>query len=428
MQVYQNPEQNLWQAMSRRPVLETDVLEAAVKSIFARVAAEGDEALCAYTRQFDKVKLSRLVIPLDKVRTMASSLPSATRQAIDTAYDNIYAFHVTQVPALEREAVMTMPGVVCWGENRPIKSVGLYIPGGSAPLISTVLMLGVPAQLAGCQDIVLCTPPAADGLVNPAICYAATKVGITRLVTLGGAQAIAAMAIGTQSISKVDKIFGPGNQYVTAGKQLAPAYGTAYDMPAGPSEVLVLADGTAKPQFVAADLLSQAEHGPDSQVSLVTTDPTLVSKVQKELRTQLSILPRAAIARKSLKSSFAITFPDLDVAISFANQYAPEHLILSVKNSRQRVAEIQNAGSVFLGNYSPESAGDYASGTNHTLPTGGWAKSYGGVSLNSFVKKVTFQELTRAGLNNLGQTITSLAEAEGLMAHARAVSIRLKEK
>jgi len=326
-----------------------------------------------------------------------------------------------------KETVETVSGVTCWREARPIERIGIYVPGGSAPLISTVLMLGVPAQLAGCGLIVLCTPPNLNGAVNPAICYAAQKVGVNKLALVGGAQAIAGLALGTTSLPQVDKIFGPGNQYVTAAKMVAQKLGVAIDLPAGPSEVMVLADSSANPSYVAADLLSQAEHGPDSQVVLVSASLAIAARVQQELKRQLETLPRKEIATRALANSYSVVFPNLNKALSFANTYAPEHLILSIKRPDLGAAKVMNAGSVFLGNYSPESAGDYASGTNHTLPTGGVARSYGGVSLDSFVKKLTFQSLSLSGLKNLAPTIQTLAQAEGLEAHARAVSIRLKK-
>ena len=361
----------------------------------------------------------------DQVKLWAGQVPSGLKQAIDTAYDNITAFHKAQAASLEPIEVEIMPGVRCWREARPVGRVGLYIPGGSAPLFSTVLMLGIPAQLAGCREVVLCTPPQADGSINPAICYAAGLVGVTRVFRVGGAQAIAALAFGTGSVPKVDKIFGPGNQYVTAAKLYAGRYGAAIDMPAGPSEVMVVADNSARPDFVAADLLSQAEHGPDSQVVLVCISAGIAKAVKSELDGQLQALPRKAIAKQALAGSFCIIFSDVDRALAFANTYAPEHLILSVTDSKKTALSVNNAGSVFLGNYTPESAGDYASGTNHTLPTNGWARTYSGLSLESFCKYVTFQSITQSGAKALAPTVMAMAGAEGLGGAQRAMEIRL---
>lgn len=426
MKRYSSPSKSLQARLCARPTLGSSRLDKSVASIFARVEANGDRALGVYTKQFDNVSLKEISVVPQEIAALATQVPKQLREAINTAYQNIQTFHRAQRLDVERQAIETMPGVVCWRESRAIDKVGLYIPGGSAPLVSTVLMLGVPAQIAGCKEIILCTPPNKDGSAEPAICYAAQLCGISKLYMVGGAQAIAAMAIGTKTIPKVDKIFGPGNQYVTAAKQYAARYGVAIDMPAGPSEVMVVADKSANPAFVAADLLSQAEHGPDSQVVLVTTENSVADAVQSEVSAQLADLPRKDIAKQALRNSFCLVVDDLSQALSFANAYAPEHLILSVKQPKQWSAKVVNAGSVFMGNYSPESAGDYASGTNHTLPTNSWARSYSGVSLDSFVKKVTFQKLTKAGLNLLAPTVESMAEAEGLTAHANAVRIRRK--
>ncbi|MES2970834.1 MAG: histidinol dehydrogenase [Patescibacteria group bacterium] len=428
MKTYKNPYQLLRQKLCRRPKMEQSGLDEVVQSIFTEVEKGGDNALRQLTERFDGVKLSLLVLSQQEVKAQARKVPIKLQRAIDTAFRNIHSFHELQVLDVQRERLETMPGVMCWRESRPIERVGLYVPGGSAPLTSTVLMLGVPAQIAGCQEVVLCTPPNKDVSVEPAICYAAQLCGIDKIYTVGGAQAIAAMTFGTKSVPKVDKIFGPGNQYVMAAKQYAVKYGLTIDMPAGPSEVMVLADASANPAFVAADLLGQAEHGSDSQVVLVTTQNQLVPLIEKELKLQLANLPRKEIAAEALKNSFSVVFDNLKRAIEFVNSYAPEHLILSVKNPEQLAAGVSSAGSVFLGNYSPESAGDYASGTNHTLPTNGWARSYGGLSLDSFVKKVTFQSLSKLGLKRLSQTITTMAEAEGLQAHANAVNIRFNNK
>lgn len=428
MKVYKNPARKNWPKLCARPEVASEDLDPVVADVFQQVAADGDKALKAYTKRFDRVEIDSVLVPAAEITRQAKQIDPRLRQAVDQAYVNIQAFHKAQKLDVKRQLVETMPGVLCWREPRAIERVGLYVPGGTAPLVSTVLMLGVPAQLAGCREITLCTPPGADGSINPAICYAALKVGVTKLVRVGGIQAIAALAEGTASVEWVDKIFGPGNQYVTAAKQYAASAGkTAIDMPAGPSEVLVIADSRADPTFIAADLLSQAEHGPDSQAVFLTNEPDQVRRVQKALKAQLKELPRREIAEKALENSFCAVFGSIDTAIAFSNAYAPEHLILSVRRAKTYVAKVQNAGSVFLGDYSPESAGDYASGTNHTLPTNSWARSYSGVSLDSFIKNVTFQSLSKKGLADLAPTIETLAQAEGLDAHARAVSIRLEE-
>lgn len=426
MQVYNCPDAQRLKQLAIRPTLPQEELSQKIKAIFESVAENGDKALFDYTEQFDGVTIDAIKLPKDVVRELADKTPSALRRAIDQAAANIKAFHLDQLKKTDK--IETMPGVTCWQESRPIEKAGLYIPGGSAPLISTVLMLGVPAQLAGCREVLLCTPPDASGEVNAAICYAALKVGVTKLVRVGGAQAIAALTLGTESVTKVDKIFGPGNQYVTAAKQVAVKYGVAIDMPAGPSEIMVVADRNAKPEFVAADLLSQAEHGLDSQVVLLTDDSALLKAVLGSIKQQLKLLPRKDIARTALQESFCLLLPGLETMLAFANLYAPEHLILAVRRPREAAKKVINAGSVFLGAYSPESVGDYASGTNHTLPTNGWARSYGGVSVASFCKQVTFQSITKTGLKNLAPTVLELAQAEGLEAHARAVTIRLAGK
>ncbi len=425
MKTYSNPPASKWQALCERPNVGSSDLGATISSVFERVQRQGDKALLAYTEQFDGVSLKKIVAKEDELTSWAAQVPSELKAAIDTAYANITAFHAAERNSLKITEVETLPGVRCWREPRTIDRVGLYVPGGSAPLISTVLMLGVPAQLAGCKQVALCTPPQADGTVNPAICYAASLVGISKVFRVGGAQAIAALTFGTASVPKVDKLFGPGNQYVTAAKLYAERYGMAIDMPAGPSEVMVMADTTAQPNFIAADLLSQAEHGPDSQVVLVSTDASIVEAVEVELQTQMSSLPRQEIAKKALENSFSIMFKDIDQAVDFVNKYAPEHVILSVKNPEKVATQIRNAGSVFLGNYTPESAGDYASGTNHTLPTNGWARTYSGLSLSSFYRYVTFQSITQAGAKALAPSVMAMAEAEGLTAHKRAMEMRI---
>jgi histidinol dehydrogenase len=368
--------------------------------------------------------LRKLFVDAKELKQSEAKITNELKNAIDQAYDNILKFHLTQQE--EVKEVETMPGVKCWRKSIPLDRVGFYIPGGTAPLFSTVLMLGVPAMVAGCKDIVLCTPVSKEGIIHPAVLYAASKVGIKHICKVGGAQAIAAMAYGTETVQKVSKIFGPGNQYVTAAKQLVQLSGTAIDMPAGPSEVCVIADSSARPDYVAADLLSQAEHGVDSQVLLISDSAELIEQVNLALETQLNELSRKEIAQKALQNSKAILVANLDEAMSISNLYAPEHLIIASNNAITYGDQVINAGSVFLGHLTPESAGDYASGTNHTLPTNGYAKAYSGVSVDSFVKKVTFQQITEEGIRNLGKTVITMAEAEGLDAHANAVKIRIK--
>ncbi len=425
MKMYLNPPSKDWQQLCRRPVSDSDDLETIIAEVFTAVWRNGDRALIDYTKRFDGVALDKLEVTYSQLKAWANRVPEELRKAIDTAYANIMAFHKAQAAGLQSVEVETMPGVRCWRESRPIEKVGLYIPGGSAPLFSTVLMLGIPAQLAGCREVVLCTPPQADGTIAAAICYAAQITGITKVFRVGGAQAIAALACGTESIPKADKIFGPGNQYVTAAKLYAGRFGAAIDMPAGPSEVMVVADDSARPDFVAADLLSQAEHGPDSQVVLVCTDAGIAKAVKTELTKQLKALPRREIAQQALEASFSLILKDAAQALKFANMYAPEHLILSITNAEKATKSVLNAGSVFLGNNTPESAGDYASGTNHTLPTNGWTRSYSGLSLESFCKNITFQSITKAGAKALAPAVMAMAEAEGLGAHKRAMEIRL---
>jgi histidinol dehydrogenase len=387
------------------------------------VAVGGDDAIKKLTLQFDGISINELKVPVEKIAAAENLISAALKTAIQLAKVNIEIFHNSQIQKVER--IETMPGVWCWRKSVGIEKVGIYIPGGSAPLFSTVLMLGVPAKMAGCKEIILCTPPNEQGDIHPAILYAASLVGVTAIYSVGGAQAIAAMAYGTTTIPKVHKIFGPGNQYVTAAKQLVQQNGMAIDMPAGPSEVCVWADENAILSFVAADLLSQAEHGPDSQVILVANHKAIVDAIQLEIDLQLIALPRKDIAVKALSNSKAIILSNQDQSIDLINAYAPEHLILAVDNALQIADKIINAGSVFIGNYSPESVGDYASGTNHTLPTNGHANAYSGVSLDSFVKKITFQQLTERGLMNIAPTVIEMAEAEGLQAHSNAVSVRL---
>ena len=423
MKVFNEPKRNEWASIIERPSIDAAQLNDNVRNIIDDVIAGGDAAIKKITLQFDRVSINELRVTAEKIAAAENLISAALKTAIQLAKVNIEIFHNSQIQKVER--IETMPGVWCWRKSVGIEKVGIYIPGGSAPLFSTVLMLGIPAKIAGCKEIVLCTPPNEQGDIHPAILYAASLVGVTAIYSVGGAQAIAAMAYGTATIPKVHKIFGPGNQYVTAAKQLVQQNGIAIDMPAGPSEVCVWADENAIPSFVAADLLSQAEHGPDSQVILVANNKAIVSAIQLEIDLQLSALPRKDFATKALANSKAIILSNQDQAIDLINAYAPEHLILSVDNALQIADKIINAGSVFIGNYSPESVGDYASGTNHTLPTNGYAKAYSGVSLDSFVKKITFQQLTERGLMNIAPTVIEMAEAEGLQAHSNAVSVRL---
>lgn len=425
MQTRINPPRDEWEQLCQRPSLTRGVLDETIGAVFEQVEQGGDSALCALTELYDGVKLTDVKVPLRGEAEEGSSLDSDLKQAIDMAYQNIWKFHTLQAECDIRR-VETQPGVVCWQDSRAIERVGLYVPGGSAPLISTMLMLGVPAQIVGCREVVVCTPPNKSGKIDQAIRYAAAKCGVNQLYTVGGAQAIAAMALGTETVPRVDKLFGPGNQYVTAAKNYAERYGVAKDMPAGPSEVLVLADDTARPDFVAADLLSQAEHGSDSQVVLVTTSRRLQNEVKKELNRQIGLLERSEIAAQALEQSLSVWFPETERAMAFANTYAPEHWIMQVAEAEVWANRVQNAGSVFIGSYTPESAGDYASGTNHTLPTAGWAKTNSGVSVASFQKTISFQSISPLGLRTLAPAILPLASAEGLTAHARAVSIRLE--
>jgi histidinol dehydrogenase len=425
MNVFRNPARHQWNSLCERPQLELNFLESSVRNVMNRVKNSGDHAVRELTLQFDKVNLESIEVTDAEIRDAESFLKDELKQAIRKAAQNIKTFHAAQ--RRETLKVETMPGVNCWRKGIAIDKVGIYIPGGTAPLFSTVLMLGVPASLAGCREIVLCTPPDKTGKINPAILFAASHVGVTKLFKIGGAQAIAAMAYGTETVPSVYKIFGPGNQYVTKAKQLVLEEGISIDMPAGPSEVLVVADETANASFIAADLLSQAEHGEDSQVILVLLEEKMVDAVRNEISTQLSTLPRKAIAEKALAHSRVVVFNSEDSAVDFINEYAPEHLIINTRNPNVISDRIINAGSVFLGNYSPEAIGDYASGTNHTLPTNGYAKAYAGVSLESFMKFITYQQLSKEGLKSLGPVVEQMAEAEQLMAHKFAVSIRLNE-
>ncbi|MDR1226336.1 MAG: histidinol dehydrogenase [Prevotellaceae bacterium] len=407
-----------------RPAQNLDSLREPTLAVLRDVCSNGDDALRKYTLQFDRVDLADFKVSAAEFDAAEEMLCSDLKQAILLAAGNIRKFHSAQKEHAQK--IETMPGVLCWRKSVGIERVGLYIPGGSAPLFSTVLMLGIPAKIAGCRQITLCTPPDKQGNIHPAILYAARQVGLTDLYRVGGIQAIGAMAFGTKSIPKVDKIFGPGNAYVTAAKQLVSNMGVAIDMPAGPSEVMVLADEIANPQFVAADLLSQAEHGPDSQVVLVTTHEPLISQVEQAIEEQLRALPRADLANKSLTDSQILLVKNDDEMLAVANIYAPEHLIISTENAEQMAEGVINAGSVFIGNYSPESAGDYASGTNHALPTAGYARSFSGVSVDSFVRKITFQKLSQEGIRNIGATVAQMADNEGLQAHRNAVTFRIK--
>ncbi|WP_019669836.1 histidinol dehydrogenase [Eudoraea adriatica] len=419
-----NPEKKDWPGILRRPTQTFEDIELTVMKIFKEVEADGDKVLRKYTRQFDGVELSNLVVGPEEFMEAEALVPDQLKEAIEIAKSNIEKFHSAQITSkIELE---TTPGVLCWQEKRPIQKVGLYIPGGTAPLFSTILMLAVPAKIAGCSELILCSPPDKNGKINPAILYTANLCGITKFFKVGGIQAIAGMTFGTESISKVYKIFGPGNQFVTVAKQIATKFGVAIDMPAGPSELLVVADDSANPEFVASDLLSQAEHGTDSQVILVSTSKQLLGKVEEELQKQMVSLPRADIAKKAIENSRLIFVENDKIAIDLINEYGPEHFIVCCTDEEYYIRNVVNAGSVFLGNYTPESAGDYASGTNHTLPTNGYAKQYSGVNLDSFNKSITFQRISETGMQNIGNTIEVMAEAEGLQAHKNAVSMRLQ--
>ncbi|MBN8650318.1 MAG: histidinol dehydrogenase [Cytophagales bacterium] len=418
-----NPQASQWPELCKRPQLELDFLEGSVNNILERVRKSGDAALLEFTRQFDGIVLDKLVVTPEEVSAATQNLAATLKTAIIAAAKNIEVFHAAQTRSVEK--IETMPGVTCWRKATPIQKVGIYIPGGTAPLFSTVLMLAIPARLAGCKEVILCSPPDKSGAIHPAILFAAQLTGVTKIFKAGGAQAIAAMAYGTESVPQVSKIFGPGNQYVTKAKQIVSQQGIAIDMPAGPSEVLVIADEAANPAYVAADLLSQAEHGADSQVVLVSTTQTILNKVQAEVTKQLAALPRKELAQEALNNSLSIRFETESELIDFVNAYAPEHLIINTTNNKVLEQQIVNAGSIFLGEYTPEAAGDYASGTNHTLPTNGFAKAFGGVALESFTKYITIQEITKAGLQVIGPIVETMAEAEQLKAHAQAVRVRL---
>jgi histidinol dehydrogenase len=418
------PPKKDWQSLTKRPTKSFVNIDKKVKKIFSEIQKKGDNALRYYTYLYDKVKLESLKIDKDYIKKNSRDIPEILKESINIAASNIYKFHNSQKRIYG--IVDTMPGIHCHIESRAIDNIGIYVPGGTAPLFSTVLMLGIPAKIAGCKKIVLCTPPCKNGEIHPAILYASGLIGIDEIYRTGGIQAIGAMTFGTETIPKVEKIFGPGNQYVTTAKQIAQNFGVAIDMPAGPSELLIVADKYSKPEFIASDLLSQAEHGMDSQVILLSDNEGIINKTLDELEIQLKPLPRKKIATESLKNSYAILLNNISDCISFSNLYAPEHLILSVKNYSSLIKKISNAGSVFLGNFSCESLGDYASGTNHTLPTNGYSKNYSGVTLDNFLKKITFQEVTPKGLRNIGKAVEIMAEAEQLSGHKNAVSIRLK--
>jgi histidinol dehydrogenase len=421
--IYKNPPKEDWLKLIQRPQKDTESLQNLVKQIFHQVKNHGDEALLKYTQQFDKIELNTLEISHSEICESKKLITKDLQNAIFQAYNNIKKFH--EIQKERRNIIETVEGVRCWRESRPIERIGIYIPGGSAPLFSTVLMLAVPAQIAGCKEVILCTPPNSEGNVHPAILFSASLSGVHRIFKIGGIQAIAAMHYGTPCIPKVYKIFGPGNQYVTAAKEYAQFLGTAIDMPAGPSEVLIIADNNSNPDFIAADLLSQAEHGPDSQVVLLVNSNQILEKTLQSLENQIENLPRKEIALQSLQNSFFIEFNDMETCFEFSNEYAPEHLILNFNTANKWLNYVNNAGSVFVGKYSCESFGDYASGTNHTLPTYGYAKAYSGVSLDSFVKKITFQRISPKGLNELGPVVEIMAENEKLFAHKNAVTIRL---
>lgn len=419
------PKRENWTKILKRPTATFDNIVPLVQEIFSEIQKNGDKAIRKYTLKFDKVDLSNFEVSSNEIEEAEKVISKELKEAIQLAKRNIETFHRSQRKEVTK--IETSPGVICWQEKRPIEKVGLYIPGGTAPLFSTILMLAIPAQLAGCDEIILCTPPNDKGEIHPAILYTAKLCGVTKIFKIGGIQAIGALTFGTESVLKVDKIFGPGNQFVTVAKQISTQHGIAIDMPAGPSELLVLADKSANPVYIAADLLSQAEHGTDSQVILVTGDTDFAEKVEKEVNDQIQKLPRKDIAQKAIENSKIIISKSDNDSIDLINFYAPEHLIICTENNDFFISNLKNAGSVFIGNYTPESAGDYASGTNHTLPTNGFAKAYSGVNLDSFMKSITFQEISRTGIVEIGPAIEMMAAAEGLDAHKNAVSVRLND-
>ncbi len=425
MEIIRYPKQTDWDSIMQRPLFDTSKVDHVVNEILQNIKQHGDSAVNKYTKKFDNADIQTLSVSRKAIDEAGCKLEPGLKKAIDEASSNITTFHKAQQQPIQK--IETSPGVQCWQKSVAIENVGFYIPGGTAPLFSTVLMLGIPGKIAGCREMILCTPPDEEGNIHPAILYAAQLVGITGVYKTGGAQAIGAMAYGTETIPKVHKIFGPGNQYVTAAKQIVSRNAAAIDMPAGPSEVAVMADESANPAFIAADLLSQAEHGNDSQVILVTTKEEIINAVQEEVALQLEQLSRKEYAKEALQHSKAILVNNEEEMTGLINAYAPEHLIISLENYERAAENIINAGSVFLGNYTPESVGDYSSGTNHTLPTNGFAKSYNGVNLDSFVKKITFQELSREGIEQIGNITLEMANAEGLTAHANAVAIRMNQ-
>ena len=425
MQTIINPNKSKWSEVLKRPTQTVGDIESKVNQIFEEVSEKGDLAIKKYTSLFDSIALTSSLVSAEDIKEAIAKVPVKLQDAIKVAKQNIEVFHAAQKTT--KVNIETTNGVQCWQEKRPIEKIGLYIPGGTAPLFSTVLMLVVPAQIAGCKEIVLCSPPNKEGKLAPEILFAAQLCGVTKIIKVGGIQAIAGLTFGTETIPQVYKIFGPGNQFVTVAKQLATKYGVAIDMPAGPSELLVVADKTANASYIASDLLSQAEHGTDSQVILVSTSQDLITSVSEEVDKQIKELPRQAIAEKAIANSKLIYVKNDELALKLINEYGPEHFIICSKNEDHYVNGITNAGSVFIGNYTPESAGDYASGTNHTLPTNGFSKAYSGVNLDSFLKSMTFQKISKEGLLNIGETIELMAEAEGLQAHKNAVSIRLKD-
>jgi len=425
MKTILNPEKSKWDSLLKRPTQDYAALEKDVKAIFVDIKANGDKSVSKYSELFDGTTPENTKVDLTTIENSEKHIDKTLKNAIDRAYENIYKFHeAQQKPVLKVE---TQKGIKCWQSSKPIEKVGLYIPGGTAPLFSSILMLGIPAQIAGCKEVVMVTPPGKSKEVHPAMLYAAKLCGINKIFRFGGIQAIAALTFGTETVPKVYKIFGPGNQYVTVAKQVATTYDVAIDMPAGPSELLVLTDESANPAYVASDLLSQAEHGVDSQVVYVTTSEALAKQTKIEIEKQLDALPRKNIAQKAIDNSIMLIVENIEVALEITNQYSPEHLIVCVDNEEEVVSKITNAGSVFIGNYTPESAGDYASGTNHTLPTNAYARQYSGVNLDSFCKKITYQKISKEGLLNLGKHIEVMADAEELFAHKNAVSIRLKD-
>jgi histidinol dehydrogenase len=425
MKTILNPQKKDWKTILERPTKKVDDIESIVNEVFTDIQKNGDIAVAKFTKKFDGVTLESNIVSENEINEAITLVSSELKEAIILAKENITKFHAAQKTA--KVFVETIKGVSCWQEKRPIQKVGLYVPGGTAPLLSTVLMLAIPAQIAGCKEVVLCSPPNKEGRIHPAILYAANLCGVTKIVKVGGIQAIASYTFGTKTIPQVYKIFGPGNQFVTVAKQLSTKYGVAIDMPAGPSELLVVADDSANPSYVASDLLSQAEHGIDSQVILVSTSKELIAKVGAEIEKQLIALPRIAIAQKAIHNSTSIYVENDTIALELINEYGPEHFIVCTNNNDFYVHHIENAGSVFIGNYTPESAGDYASGTNHTLPTNGFTKAYSGVNLDSFLKSITFQEISKEGIKAIGKSVELMAEAEGLQAHKNAVSIRLKD-